>query len=1071
MTKFLRYFLVATVPVWAQVSPTINPSPSREFGQPQLLSSLDSIAPNLVEGRELYGPIAVAFDTSVSPAILYIVDNANNRVLAYKNPANLTPCGAGNTGCGFADLQIGQRDFTGTLNGGPGGLGLTAGFTQPTGIAVDSSGSVYIADTGNNRILRFPAPFKQTGSILAPDLVIGQPSLNSNLPNQGQNAPSAQTLSFYNKIAGLAIDSSGNLWVTDPNNNRVLRFPVSQLAPNTSQPAADVVLGQTSANLSSLPSPPPNTSAFLDKSILNAPFGITFDAKGRLYISDAYSRVLYFPGPFSTGVPASRILGLLVQQSPPLPNVNQYSLLVPQGLTTNGTNLFVCDAGNSRIVEYDVPENWPAEASLTGPLQPGQQFSPPMIAAIGQVNLTSGQPNQGKPQPAANTLLEPIGATFSGTDLWVADSLNNRVLDFPLQGGGYSSAVHLAGQSNFQYNAPNLIEGREVFFSGSGAASAAGVVVDQNSNPPHLYIADTYNHRVLCFNDVRSVTAGSRADLVLGQNGSTDFYDALVNSGTNLATSPTQTGLFAPVGVAVDSSGNLFVADSGNGRVLRYPAPFNQPAGAQLLPNLVLGQPSFTFSDTDATNQNMHTPWGLAIFSEGSLAVSDAFHNRILIFKRPAGGDFQNGQVAAVVLGQPDFSTTTAANSSSTSGMSSPRHIAVDSSDRLYVCDLTNNRVLVFTNARNAANGAASAFQLNNLSQPEGIIVSQQTGEIYVANAGNDTVLRLPEYDSLILNSTPNSYPVNATINTQTGPLTVALYSDTADRSDNQIVAESANRITFFFPQLVFQNAANYNSLPMAPGMLALMYRNGLDFNLATSYPAGSANNLATPWQATVNDIQIMVSAPGMTPTPAPIFRIDPTLIAFQVPSNTPPSGIATFVVLHPSTGAIVGEGDFQMAQYSPGFFTGGSPAGTGPVRAFNVLNAGETCSPQPDCLINGPGANAISEDGNHTISFCLTGGGVFQGGPPDGQSPTAAANTADQPQMISGSFPPNGLVPPSAVTYSGAGCGFPGGWQVNFLVPHAIPPGNNQVIALLIGDIPSSKGPFGTIQVWFATK
>ncbi len=1068
MRKSLRYFLVATFPAWAQVSPTINTSPSREFGQPALLSSLDSIAPNLVEGRELYQPIAVAFDTSASPPILYIVDALNNRVLAYKNPSSLSPCGTGNTGCGFADLQIGQRDLTSTLAGGPGQLGLSTGFNTPAGIAVDSRGSVYVADSGNNRILRFPAPFKQTGSLAVPDLVIGQASLAANQANQGQTLPNAQTVSFNGKIVGLAIDPAGNLWVTDPGNNRVLRFPVNQLAPNTAQPAADVVVGQTSAGLSALPQPPAGTQALLDKSILNAPSGITFDAKGGLYVSDAYFRVLYFPGPFSTGIPASRALGVLVQQTPPLPNVNQYGLAAPQGLATNGTNLFVADTANHRIVEYDVPQNWPAEPALTsGQFPPNSEFSPPMIAAIGQFGLNNGQANQGKPQPGANTLAGPFGLAFSGSDLWVANSGNNRVLDFPLQAGSYTSATHLAGQSNFQYSAPNLIEGREVFFAGGGLVSAAGIVVDQSSSPPHLYIADSNNNRILCFNDARSVSSGSRADLVLGQSGPTDFYDSLVNSGTNLATSPTQTGLFEPIGLAVDSSGNLYVADTGNGRVLRYPAPFAQPGGSPVLPNLVLGQQSFSFSDTDATNQNMHSPWGLAIFSEGSLAVSDSFHSRVLIFKRPAGGDFQNGQVASVVLGQPDFVTTSPSNSAG--GMNNPHHIAVDSSDRLYVCDFQNNRVLVYTNTRNSANGAASAFQLNNLSQPDGVIVSQQTGEIYVANYGNDTVVRLPEYDSLILNSTPNSYPVNATIQTQTHPLSVALYSDKADLSDNQIVAEAANRITFFFPQLVFQNAANYNSQPMAPGMLALMYRNGLDFNLSTSYPAGQANNLATPWQTTVNDIQIMVSAPGMTPTPAPIFRVDPTLIAFQVPSNTPPSGVATFVVLHPSTGAIVGEGDFQMAQYSPGFFTGGSPPGTGQVRAFNNLNQGETCSPMPDCVINGP-ANQIPRDGNHVISFCLTGGGAFQGGAPDGQNPVAA-NTADPPQLLSGSFPPNGLVPPKYVQYSGAGCFFPGGWQVNFLVPSLIPPGNNNVIALSIGDIPSSTGPNGTIQVWFATK
>ncbi len=789
-----------------------------------------------------------------------------------------------------------------------------------------------------------------------------------------------------------------------------------------------------------------------------------------MYISDGYNRVLYFTGgAFATGLPASRILGLVVEPTPPYPNPNQYGLLGPIGLATNGTNLFVADSGDSRVVEYDVPANWPPEAPLTGPLQPGQVFSPPVIAVIGQINVNGGFPNQNKPQPSASTLYEPFALAFNGTDLWVADTLNNRVLDFPQAGGtGTATATRVIGQSNFQYNAPNLIEGREVFFAGNGATAAAGVVVDQNSNPPHLYIADTHNNRIFCFNDARTVTAGSRADLVIGQSNPTDYYDALVNTGTNLASTPTQPGLFGPIGVAVDANGNLFVADTGNGRVLRYPAPFAQTSGGQLVPNLVLGQQSYTFNDTDATNQNMHSPWGLAIFSEGSIAVSDSFHSRVLIFKKPSGGDFQNGQVASVVLGQPDFNTATPSTAASTAGMNSPRHIAVDTSDRLYVCDSSNNRVLVFTNARNSANGIGSSFQLNNLSAPQGIIVSAQTGEIYIANTGANTVLKVPEYDSLIGSSTSNSYPVTQSIQLQTPPLSVALYGDIADRSDNQIIAETANRITFYFPQLVFQNAANYNSQPLAPGMLAIMYRNGIQFNLNTSptYP----NNLALPWPPAVNDLEIMVSAPGMTPAPAPIFRIDATDIAFQVPASTPPSGIATFVLYHPSTGAIVGEGDVQMAQYNPGFFTAGSPVGTGQVRAFNQLNAGETCSPMPDCVINGP-AYPVKADGKHYIGFCLTGGGVFANNPPDGQY-AAPGSTAAQPQLLSanGGFGTGGLVPPADVSYSGAGCGFPGGWQVNFLVPSSIPPSSTNIIALTIGDIPSSIGPTGIIHVWFAS-
>src|SRR5579871_6772758 len=141
--KKLYLSLTLTAVLGCAQSPTINDTPTRQFGQATLQFPLTSIAPNLVEGRELNSPLSIAFDKSANPAILYVADTGNNRVLAFKNPNNMTPCTINRAfPCGAADLVIGQHDMSGTLPGGPSGQnesGLSSGFDSPQSIAVDAN--------------------------------------------------------------------------------------------------------------------------------------------------------------------------------------------------------------------------------------------------------------------------------------------------------------------------------------------------------------------------------------------------------------------------------------------------------------------------------------------------------------------------------------------------------------------------------------------------------------------------------------------------------------------------------------------------------------------------------------------------------------------------------------------------------------------------------------------------------------------------------------------------------------------------------------------------------------------
>ena len=146
--------------------------PVKVFGDPNFIGTAanplayDSVGPNVVEGRELSLPYGIAVDNSSSPPIIYISDTVNNRVLGYQYNTQLTP-GA------VADLVLGQPDRFTTLPEGPGVGTYSTGLNQPTGLAVDSAGNLYVADGANNRVLRYAKPFSQPPGFQFPNMIIG----------------------------------------------------------------------------------------------------------------------------------------------------------------------------------------------------------------------------------------------------------------------------------------------------------------------------------------------------------------------------------------------------------------------------------------------------------------------------------------------------------------------------------------------------------------------------------------------------------------------------------------------------------------------------------------------------------------------------------------------------------------------------------------------------------------------------------------------------------------------------------------------------------------------------------
>jgi len=246
---------------------------------------------------------------------------------------------------------------------------------------------------------------------------------------------------------------------------------------------------------------------------------------------------------------------------------------------------------------------------------------------IGQSDFTTA--NSGTP---TKNSVAPVGLAFdSSGNLWVVDFFANRVLEFnpPFTNGMNANLV--LGHADFTSQSPPFPP------TNSGFAGPQSIAFDANGN---LWVADTANSRVLEFKP--PFASGMGASLVIGQS---DFVSRV--------RATTVSGFDGPRGIALDGTGNLWVADSFNNRVLQFQPPFASGMNA----SLVLGQSNFTSNAAAATQSGFSHPSGIAFDSSRNLIVDDSRNNRTLGFQAP----FSNNQNATLVLGQTDFTSSAAA--------------------------------------------------------------------------------------------------------------------------------------------------------------------------------------------------------------------------------------------------------------------------------------------------------------------------------------------------------------------------------------------------------------------------
>jgi sugar lactone lactonase YvrE len=314
---------------------------------------------------------------------LFVADLDHNRILRFPDAASLAN-GAN------AEAVFGQVNFSGITSGT-----TATKLDSPGGLHIDSSGRLWVADAGNNRVLMFQGAATLPGFGATPDLVLGQPNFATVTPGTSAIKMTGPTEVF--------VDAADNLWVADFKNNRVLKFAaVSGLANGA---AATNVLGQADFDTS-------NTATSPSK--MDSPAGVMVDAAGRLWVSDRdNNRVLRFDNAAALGDGAAATVVLGQTDFTTATSATTDRNMAGPTLTRidpAGT-LYVSENSNNRILLF---KNAAAKAN-----------GDPADGVIGQPDFTTAT------QGVTAQKFNPSGMALDAAGrLWVSDYTGYRVLRF-----------------------------------------------------------------------------------------------------------------------------------------------------------------------------------------------------------------------------------------------------------------------------------------------------------------------------------------------------------------------------------------------------------------------------------------------------------------------------------------------------------------------------------------------------------------------------------------------------------------------------------------------------------------
>jgi uncharacterized protein (TIGR03437 family) len=433
----------------------------------------------------------------------------------------------------------------------------------------------------------------------------------------------------------------------------------------------------------------------------------------------------------------------------------------------------------------------------------GQSYNIATVAGDGSAAFA------GDSGPAAGAGLAPVAVTLdSAGNVYIADQMNGRIRK--VAGGTISTlsqsaaspagvAVDSSGDvyfSDSSHNSVYKLSGTTATvaagtgsagFSGDTAAATkatlnapSGLAVDASGN---LYIADTKNHRI------RKVTAATGIiTTVAGSSTSGGACTSFEGDGG----APTAATLCSPSAIALDSAGNLYIADTGNNRIRKAASTIATIAGGATA--------AFSGDNGPATSALLSAPAGVAVDASGNVYISDTGNNRI---RRISGGTIET----IGGLGPAGFSGDKAA--AVAAELSAPKGLAVSSSG-VWFADTANYRVRELTALPTAAGapsitpgGVVPVYSTSAVIQPgEWVSIygtnlapatAQWNGDFPTSLAGTSvTIDGKPAYLWFV---SPGQINLQAPADTATGPVPVVVTNPSG--SSTAIVTLAAQAPSF----------------------------------------------------------------------------------------------------------------------------------------------------------------------------------------------------------------------------------------------------------------------------------